>query len=248
MRRVFVGDGEVSGDRLILTDGRAHHLRTVLRMVAGDTFTAVTPGGGQRLATIEEVGPHELVASLGAPEPSGAEPSLPVHLYQAVLKSDAMSLVVRQAVELGVAAITPMLTRRSVVRLDDDAREPKQRRWQQIAEGAARQSERGAVPEVHLPCDFGPALASRKPGPGLILAERGAEGACLSVAEALGQRAELASCALFVGPEGGFTDDELRLALERGLVPVTLGPRILRAETAAIVACALVMSELGQLE
>ncbi len=248
MRRLFISDEEVRGDRLLLGGTRLHYLCNVLRMGPGDSFIAVRANATQQLATLIGVGDKELTASLSAPEPVNTEPRVELTLFQAIIKGKAMTLAIQKCVELGVTAIAPLFTERTVVRIKDADRTKKQRRWQQIAEEAARQSERVRVPEVLAAVDFEQALFSLNAGPALLFAERHVAASSMSVGEALAGHKDAERVAVFVGPEGGFNNHEIDLAAEHGLTPITLGPRVLRAETAAIVACALVLYELGDMQ
>ncbi len=245
MKRLFVSDDEVHGDRLLLGGSRLHYLRNVLRAKPGDRFMVVRENGEQQLATIRQVTAEVVSATLAAPQPLDTEPPIRITLFQAVIKHKPMSLLIQKCVELGVSAIVPLVTERTVVRLGPSRRAAKQQRWQQVATEAARQSERAHVPPVSEPVEFSQAASSWKAGPGLLFAEREVPAGRLTVAEALKDHRTCRQVAVFVGPEGGLTDSEIELALRHGLAPVTLGPRILRAETAAIVGCALVLYELG---
>ena len=139
----------------------------------------------------------------------------------------------------------PIITQHTVVRLPAGQAEQRRERWQRIAQEAAKQSERMRVPAVGLPLDFAPALEQwqQQDTPGLMFAARATDGDH-SLRAALSELKGLASLALFIGPEGGFSGDEIAAGLRAGLQVVSLGLRILRAETAAIVACGLCMYEL----
>jgi 16S rRNA (uracil1498-N3)-methyltransferase len=244
-----VSEDEVHGDRILLAGPRAHHLRDVLRIREGEEFLALFPDGLARRALVTHADASGVAADLGPPgEPATGEPDATLHLFQAMLKGDQMSLVIQKAVELGVASITPVATARTVVQVKPAEREAKTRRWQAIARQAAEQSERGRVPLLHEPMPLSEAMAAGQGGQRLLCAERTVAGGRLSVGAALARGDRAAMLSIFVGPEGGFTDAEIGTALAQGLIPVSLGPRVLRAETAAIVACALVMYELGQMD
>lgn len=211
-------------DRIFeLPEGEAHHIRNVLRGRPGDTFEAVD--SAQRLFTVQlDEGSEALV--LG--EDLAREDAVDVRLYQAVPKGKHMDLVVEKATELGVRAVVPLMTERGIVKLENERK--KVGRWRRVAEAAARQSLQLRVPEVREPVSF--AEAAR---------EEGGRGVMLHNEEGLHDLEEFAGrpvVGLFVGPEGGWSEEELVLAAEYGLSRAQLGPYRLRSETAGIVAVA----------
>lgn len=212
-----------AGEKLRLPAGEAHHVRKVLRGRAGDSLEVVDGGGNLYCAELLD-GDEALV--LGELEvPVGSAEDVEVTLYQAVPKGGRMDLVVEKATEVGVTAIVPLLTGRGLVR----PRGGKVERWRRVAEAAARQALRLRVPEVREPVPFVEAVRSVGVG-GIVL--HNAEGLA-RLEDVIGVRA-----ALFVGPEGGWEENELWHAEEAGLQIVGLGPFRLRSETAGIVAVA----------
>jgi 16S rRNA (uracil1498-N3)-methyltransferase len=206
---------------LELPAGEAHHLHKVLRGGTGDLIEVADSSG--RLFAAELRGGREAVVleELAAPDPADTE----VSLYQAVPKGGRMDLVVEKATEVGVASIVPLLTERGVV----SPREGKVGRWRRVAEAAARQSLRVSVPDVSDPVPF-PEAVSRVGGRGVLLHnEPGLPPVEAVVGSPVG---------LFVGPEGGWSEGELRLAGEAGMPLGSMGPYRLRSETAGIVAVA----------
>ena len=236
MPRFFVAPEQVVGDRLTLTGGDAHHAAKVLRLGPGDGLTVLDGSGWAYHATISSVSPGEVQAVILRREPA-PEPPVPVTLYQALPKGDKMELVIQKATELGMARLVPVAASRSVVQLKADKAEGKLARWQKIAQEAAEQSERGRVPVVAAPVAVKDVrLADGELG--LVLSER-VEGP--SLPRALPAQAP-AGLAVFVGPEGGWTPEELDLLRGQGVVEVSLGKRILRTETAGLAALAIVMA------
>lgn len=212
------------GQRLTLPDGEAHHVRKVLRGRRGDLLEVVDARGWLFAAELGEGDGAVAVEALAVPDGSGGE----VTLYQAVPKGRHMDLVVEKATELGVDGIVPLATERGVVRLDDGG--SKLERWRRVAVAAARQSLRLRVPRVRGAKAFREAVA-----------ETGAEGILLHNAPELPRLEGCVSgraVSLFVGPEGGWSEEELRLAEESGLRTAQLGPYRLRSETAGMVAVA----------
>jgi 16S rRNA (uracil1498-N3)-methyltransferase len=209
------------GRTLELPDGEAHHVLKVLRGRSGDQVEIVDTVGRLFVAELRGGGEAIVLAELAAPDVADAR----VTLFQAVPKGGRMDLVVEKATEVGATSIVPLLTERGVV----NPREGKVNRWRRVAEAAARQSLRLGVPEVSEPVPFADAVA-RAGGTGVLL-HNGPD--IPPVETVVGSPA-----GLFVGPEGGWSEDELRIAGEAGIVSGGLGPYRLRSETAGIVVVA----------
>ena len=241
-RRLFVPAARLTGARLTLAGDEHQHVARVLRARPGDTLTLFDGAGHEIDGTIVTVGKHEVELTLGAPR-TGMVTTSPVAitLLVAVPRGERMELIVQKTTELGVGRIVPVVTDRSVVRPDDKHRA----RWERIAREAARQCGRADVPIVDAPASLAEAVSAPDlPATRLALweAERGRS------LRAHFAGAATAPTALLVGPEGGFAAEEIAVAAAAGFVAVGLGPRILRVETAAIVAVALVQAAAGGLE
>ena len=209
---------------------QAAHLARVLRAQPGQVFDVVANGFLHR-AEIVSADEHEVVFALH--EELETESALPVHLLMAVFKFDHMEWGIEKATELGVARITPVLARRTEKHLAQAAAK-RVERWRRIVREAAQQSRRSDVPLVDEPVALKAALGTVSAEKKLLLAETEQEN---SLKAAL--QSEFASVALAIGPEGGWTAEEMALFSESGWKHVTLGPRILRAETAAIAGLAV---------
>lgn len=238
MHRFFVDTplaGRV-GEVVELPAAVAHQVGRVLRLRAGATI-ALLDGGGLAY-------PVHLTGSatgrVGAGEPVEGEPRVAITLYAAPLKGEHFPYTLQKATEIGAAAIVPIVTARTVA---GEAGGAKLERWRRIAREAAEQSGRGRVPPVAAPMPFAAACAALT-GPALIPWE-GERARPLSAA--VRDLGPVATLGLFIGPEGGFADGEIAVAAAAGIAPVTLGPRILRAETAAAVAMALALAALGEM-
>jgi 16S rRNA (uracil1498-N3)-methyltransferase len=222
----------------------AHRLGRVLRLRRGDR--AVLFDGGPREYEVELTGVsgNAVTALVAAERPAPPEPAARVVLYQSLVRSSRFDLVLEKGTEIGVARFLPLLAARSRVQDDHEPSTVRAERWRRITVEAAEQSGRGRVPEVGAPAAFDDALRGAK---GLrILPWEGARLQGLtSYLRSLPDRPREVS--LFVGPEGGFEPEEVALARHEGAVLVTLGPRILRSETAGIVAAALVLDALGEM-
>jgi 16S rRNA (uracil1498-N3)-methyltransferase len=240
-----VGDQPVAGDRVRVTGDSAHYLLHVLRLGPGGRFSAVMADGVERIAEVREVGDGWAEALLLEPVCRGADPVSVVRLRPALIRAPKLELVIQKTVELGVAEITPVLCARSVARPDQARAARKPERWQRIADEAARQCGRTVAPQVGQVVPFAEAVREAA-GTGdrtLILSpEAPSTPRPWLTGDGCGR-----AVTLFVGPEGGFTVEEVGAAVAVGAQPLALGRRTLRAETAAIVACALVMEELGEL-
>lgn len=240
-RRLFVPPDRMRATPIVVSGEEHHHLSRVLRARPGDAITLFDGAGAELRARVVRIGRREteLEADLGAELVGGdlaAEPA--VVLLTAVPRGERMDFLVQKCCEVGVSRIVPVMTERSVARPEAGRRA----RWEKIAREAARQSGRADVPEVVPPEPLVQALASSAlPERRLVLSPDPGGRALRSL---LPDRAPLA---LLVGPEGGLSTDEVRGAHDAGFVVAALGPRILRVETAAIVAVALARDALDAL-
>jgi 16S rRNA (uracil1498-N3)-methyltransferase len=236
-RRIYLPPSAIGEGRAELTAEARHHLADVLRLEAGDVVEVFDGRGGAWEATLL---PGLGAAALG-PRRDAGRPGADIRLLFALARGEKMDLVVQKATELGASAILPFEAERSVVRLDAGRGEERVRRWRRIAGEAARQCGRADVPEVAPPTSLAAALAAVPPGFALHVLHTGpAAGAPAGPASPSGH-------ALVVGPEGGLTDAEVARCLAAGARVGSLGPRTLRAETAAIVAVALAQARHGDL-
>ncbi len=225
-----------SGHEVTVEGERAHYLRSVLRLRAGAPLTVFDGEGGEFDAEVLAFDRRRVRLRLGAWRDVERESPLRIHLGLAVAKGERMDWAVQKAVELGVAAITPLLTERGNVVLEGERAERRRRHWQAVAVAACEQCGRNRVPAVAPPQPLPAWLPGRR---GLVFDPSGAS---------LGALPEPAGeLALLIGPEGGLTAAELRLAEAEGFVPVALGPRILRVETAAVAALTAVQCRWGDL-
>ena len=245
MARVFVGSEDITENNVTIKGPQARHLRLVLRLQPGDTFRAVDETAREHTVRISYASTELVRGTVIESHEVDTEPRCRVTILQAVVKGSNMALVIQKCTELGVAQIVPMVTQRVVVRLKEAKADTRCERWQRIAFEAARQCGRTVVPEVGPPVPFRQALElAAQRDMALILAEHGPARALDQV---IRPGLKVGSLALLVGPEGGFSAQELELALEAGLLAVSLGPRILRTETAAIAATAICFYALGEM-
>jgi 16S rRNA (uracil1498-N3)-methyltransferase len=244
MPRLFVPPALLTGQSAAL-DGEPHHYLTrVLRLRPGDSVTVFDGEGTEIAAVIEATDGKRTVLRLGARQVR-TENRRPIHLLIAPPKGDRMDWVVQKTTELGIAQLTPVVTARTV--LQPGAGAGRLRRWQTIAQEAARQCGRADLPTVAAARPLAEVLAElareRQPGEARLLAWE--EETTMPLGRAL--RGDETAVTLLIGAEGGFAADEVAAARAVGFVSVGLGPRVLRSETAAIVAVTLTQAALGAL-
>jgi len=225
---------------LPLSAADARHAARVLRIAAGEEIDVVAPSGTGWRVRVTEVDGDGVV---GWPVERLPQVSYPrITLFQGVAKGDKMDTIVRQAVEVGAAQVVPVMTARTVVRLDQSKRAERGTRWRRVAEAAAKQARREAVPHISDPVGMSEALGLLGDNDVALVLWEDHEGRLLSSALRTLVKSPTARIALFVGPEGGLAADEVALLESAGAVTVTLGPSILRTETAAVVALGLAVA------
>jgi len=239
--RVHAATALAEGTRVTLQGPAAAHVTRVLRLGAGDAVTLFNGDGMDYPARITALGRGTVDAEVTGRTAARAESPLAATLVQGIARAERMDLVVQKATELGVAAIVPLATARSVVKLDGESRERKASHWRGIVVAACEQCGRARVPAVAEPQAFAAWLAAPAAAPLRILLSPEAD-APLAAAAAGASAVEL-----LVGPEGGLEDAERRAALAAGFIACRLGPRVLRSETAAIAAIAVLQSVGGDL-
>jgi 16S rRNA (uracil1498-N3)-methyltransferase len=252
MPRFFCPQPLAAGLLVDLPESVAHHLH-VVRQQPGDVLTLFNGEGGQYRATLVEVGKRRASASVDAFEPAEAELGYAITLAQALPEAAKMDWIIEKAVELawrqsfrwiiekavelGVAAVVPLAARRCVTRLSGERAEKRQAHWQGIIVAASEQSGRNRLAMLAPMEDFSRWLARPAPGPRLLLSPRGTE----TLAAWAGARAAQ-DVTIMVGPEGGFAPEEEDAAITAGAIPLTMGPRVLRTETAALAAAAMLQA------
>ena len=241
MPRFFVNNPLAVGETAVIDGADARHIGGALRMAVGESLTLCDGAGTDYAATITAVSKDAVTASVDSASPSVSEPSVAVTLYVGMPKGDKLEFVIQKAVELGVTAVVPVVTARSIVRVSGKDAEKKQVRLQRIAAEAAGQCGRGIIPSVHAPIDFKTALKRFKDENVLFCYEGG--GAPLGTLVTPSDTA----VSLFIGPEGGFAPEEVEAVNAAGGKVATLGPRILRCETAPLSALVVIMEKTGNM-
>ena len=242
MHRFFVDPSAFVGDRTILPAALAHQLQHVLRLHVGERVLLLDNAGWEYQAELTALEKRGAQARILVRQPVAGEPRTHVTLYQAVLKGPRFEWVLQKGTELGIAAFVPVITARCVA-IPRDAG-AKVARWQAIIREAAEQAGRGRIPLVGTPVTFAGACAQVDTENALIAWEEERGTSLRDVLDREGK--EKASWSLFIGPEGGFTPEEIALAQGFHIRPVRLGPRILRAETAGMAMVAALFFALGE--
>ena len=237
--RLYLPAQLVSGEQVALDEDSAHYLRTVLRLKKAAAVTVFNGTGGEWRGKVIEVHRKQVIVSVGEWIDRSVESPLKVILGLAVSRSDRMDLAVQKAVELGVYGISPLLTERCVVQLKGDKKQHKLQHWQRIVQHAAEQSGRTLLPDINQPVGL-EQWVSEQAGLKIFL-DTCAEHSLLEL------QPEMDQVTLLSGPEGGFADHERQIAKDAGYIPVRLGKRILRTETASLAALAAVQLLWGDL-
>ena len=220
----------------------SRYVGRVLRLRIGDTLTLFDGTGGEYGASVDAIGKRQLTLAVGKHDDRERESPLALHLVQGLCKGEKMDLVVQKATELGVSRISPVQTEYSVVRLDDKRAAKRRTHWQKVARSACEQCGRNRVPDIDPPVSLLTWLgehAGRLPA-GIVL--HPTADAPFAAADPGGGPLTVA-----IGPEGGFSEAEIERALAAGLTARSLGPRILRTETAAVVALGVAQTRWGDL-
>ncbi|WP_104205442.1 16S rRNA (uracil(1498)-N(3))-methyltransferase [Billgrantia saliphila] len=237
--RIHVAADFTVGGDVVLPEGPARHVARVLRLGEGAPVRLFDGAGQEARAVLVEASRKRVVARVEAIEAGRGESPLAVHLGQAISKGDRMDYAIQKAVELGVAAITPLYTEHGDVRLKGEREAKKLAHWQAVAISACEQCGRATVPPVYPPQPLDVWLGDRDESLRLVLHP--------GVERASGRDEAPASAALLIGPEGGLSDSEVAAARQTGFSPLSLGPRILRTETAPVVALSLLQYRFGDL-
>ena len=239
--RIFVGDDVhalADGAEYTLPAAAARHVAQALRMRVGQPLALFTGTGGEYGASIERIDRRDVIVRVERHDAIERESAHAVTLVQSVIAADMMDWVVRKAVELGAAAIAPIRSGRSQ-RLSSEREERRAAHWRQIVVAACEQCGRNRLPDVRPLASFDDWLASAQPGHEAMILDAGAQRSLAA------QAAVAAPRCVVIGPEGGFTADELVQAQTAGMTRVHAGARVLRAETAALVALATLNAVAG---
>lgn len=230
--RIFTEQALHSGDQVALEEAASHHLSKVLRMQVGRELILFNGQGGEFSASIQEVTKKQVIVSVAEHRTEDRESPLQLELAIGISRGERFEWVLQKATELGVTRITPLLTERTEVKVQGDRQEKMIERWRHIIISACEQCQRNRVPHLSAPVSLADWLPQVTADQRFVLHHRDSQR--LPAAETP------ASVSLLIGPEGGLSDAEIQQAVQHGYHPLTLGPRVLRTETAPIAAVSLV--------
>jgi len=245
MRRFYIDRTQIHQDRLILEGRDVRHIRTVLRLVPGDEVSLVDGQGWQYRARITGSTPRSVSLLLLEQYPAIPESHLEITMGQGFLRARKMDRMVRQLTELGASWFIPFIAERSVPRPMPARLAARRHRWETIAREALKQCGRSQATQIGQVVSFQEVIsASQAYDLKIIFHNTGTD---TRYASCLGAMKEVRNVMALIGPEGGFTEKEVRSAFDAGFIPVSLGPRMMKADTAAMAACAILQHVLGDL-
>ena len=242
MHHFFIKESPAE-DVICITGADVNHIRTVLRMKEGEQILVSCLHDADYTCQITSVTPEQIVARVLEVDREGRELPARIHLFQGVPKSDKLEWISQKAVELGVSEIIPVQMQHCVAKLDAKKIPAKCKRWEGIAESAAKQSKRSLIPEIHRPMEYEEALDYGRQMDLMLVPYECAEGMA-ATKEAFSLVKPGMDIGIFIGPEGGFAPQEIDQALARGGKTISLGKRILRTETAGMAMIAALMLQL----
>ena len=239
MHNFFVDNNARQGDSFFITGADYNHIKNVLRMKTGEQFL-VSCGNESHLCELESIENETAIAKILQENYQNTNLPIKIYLFQGLPKSDKMELIIQKAVELGADVIVPTEMKHCVVKLEEKKKKSKVERWQAIAESAAKQSKRSIIPKIYDVLSYRDAL-KKASELDLLLVPYESKNGMTDTITALKQIKKGMSVGIFIGPEGGFCDEEITAAKEKGGNIISLGNRILRTETAAITAVGMCM-------
>lgn len=245
MHRFFVEKGNIqnAGDSINIDGTDVNHIKNVLRLSVGSEILVSDGSGNDYVCCISRISNDSVTADITDVLKNQAELPVRITLFQGMPKADKLELIIQKAVELGATEIVPVITKRSVVKIDDKKADKKLERYNGIAMAAGKQSGRGVVPAVLGFMNFKQAIEYAKTMDMCIIPYEEAEGIQYSkeiISKIYGNK----SLGIFIGPEGGFAKEEVEMAESIGAHTITLGNRILRTETAGLAVLSIIMFEL----
>ena len=254
MYHFFVTPAQIMDGYAVITGQDVNHIRNVLRMKAGERVGIRDGISRSYICELETIGEDEIRAKILTEDTDLSELPAELYLFQGLPKSDKMELIIQKAVELGVHEVIPVATRRAVVKLDRKKEESKLKRWNAIAESAAKQSGRAVVPEVELPVSYREAMKLSEELDVKLIPYECADELLSGTEETPMERTRNRlktilpgqSIGIMIGPEGGLEKAEVEQSMEAGFAPVTLGKRILRTETAGLCILSVLMFQLEE--
>jgi 16S rRNA (uracil1498-N3)-methyltransferase len=245
MHKFFVNNENIVGDRICIKGDDVNHIYKVLRLRENDEILISNGMGREYISKIMDINKQEVVCEAVESFDNTSEPPVNITLYQGLPKAQKMELIIQKCVEIGVVKIQPVITQRVVVKIDGKDISNKIDRWNKIAEEAAKQSNRGILPSVMPPISFEEAIEELKNMDIAVIPYEKEKSK--GIKEVFSDTASCKAVGIFIGPEGGFEEDEVDACIQEGIKPITLGPRILRTETAGMVASSIILYEIGDM-
>lgn len=240
MAKFFVSTSQIQDNKIILTNDNANHIKNVLRCKVGEEIEISSGDGFDYVCKIENILSNEVITRIIDCFCNESEPNIKITLYQGLTKYEKMELVIQKCVELGIDTIIPVKTDRTIVKLSDKE-DKKIVRWNKISEAASKQSRRGKIPEVKNILNFKQAIEECKINDlNIIPYEKEKNSTIKNIIKNFKGK----SIGIFIGPEGGFSENEINYSLQNNIFPITLGKRILRTETAGFITTAILLYEL----
>ncbi|NLJ96861.1 MAG: 16S rRNA (uracil(1498)-N(3))-methyltransferase [Clostridiales bacterium] len=241
MHRFYVDKDQIKENIITIKGQDVNHIKNVLRMKSGDKIIICDGQGKDCYCIIDRVCDDVVIATIDKVKDTGTELPLKITLFQGLPKSDKMELIIQKAVELGVYEIVPVMMARSIVKYNDVKKEAKKlQRWQAISESAAKQSGRGIIPKVLPVMSFKDAISYAKGMDWTVMPYENAKG----IKDTRDSLERLEGCktgAVIIGPEGGYDKSEVEFAKDKDILPISLGRRILRTETAGLALLSMIM-------
>lgn len=242
MYRFFVKKDQIQEDAVIIIGSDVNHIKNVLRMKKGETILISDGEDREYVCTIDELENEQVRAKIEDVNGVAKELPIKVTLFQALPKGDKMETVIQKMIELGAYEIVPVSTKRCIVKLDNKKAVSKTKRWNSIAESAAKQSKRGIIPKVSMPVTYKEALKMAEAMDMVLIPYENAENMA-HTRQVISQIKTDMTVGIFIGPEGGFAEEEVEQAINTGAYDITLGKRILRTETAGMALMSVLMFE-----
>lgn len=245
MHHFFVDPRDIDSEYVTITGANVNHIKNVLRVKRGEKVLISNGHGKDMICEIETISGEEIKARIEGGKPVGTELPSEIYLFQGLPKADKMELIIQKAVELGVKEIIPVSMTRSVVKLDEKRSAKKIERWQAISEAAANQSKRGIIPNINSVMNFETAIAfAAHMDLNVIPYELFRD---MSATKKIMEQVKPGmKIGIFIGPEGGFDDAEIDMAIENNIHQISLGKRILRTETAGLAILSVMMFKLEE--
>lgn len=240
MYQFFVDETQIAEGIVTIANGDVNHIKNVLRMKCGEKVRISSDSGKNYYGEIDRIEERMVQVRLLDEDAEDTELANRIYLFQGLPKSDKMELIVQKAVELGVYEIIPVAMKNCVVKLDEKKAVAKTSRWQEIARSAAKQSKRSRIPTVRMPMSYKEAMEEAAKLDVRLLPYENERGMAATRAAVEAIRPGM-SIGIFIGPEGGFAEDEIALAKEAQMQLISLGRRILRTETAGLATLSILM-------